>query len=159
MASDHIDFVTSKLTRDVLDDFCKRYNIHVHLSPELPGVHDTIRNAPEGKICVYTRFFELGNFRIPLSIFLLRIFEYFQIHLSQLFVLAACRISHREILCRVHGGVPTVPLFNKFYYAGVHNGWMTLEKWKDPKSLVVPVCYTAFLDSVKNWKDHFFFIK
>ena len=34
-----------------------------------------------------------------------------------------------------------------------------MEKRKGPKSLAVPVCYTAVLDSVKHWKDHFFFIK
>ena len=156
---DHIDAFKSKLSQGDVDDFCRKYNIPGHLLPEAPGVNDTIRNAPEGKIGVYTRFFELGNFRIPLSLFLLRVLEYFQIHLSQLSVLAACRISHFEILCRVHGGTPTVSLFRKFYYAGVHNGWMTLEKRRGPKSLQVPVCYTAVLDSVKHWKDRFFFVK
>ena len=99
------------------------------------------------------------NFRIPLSVFLLRVLQYYQIHLSQLSVLAACRISHFEIFCWALGGVPTVPLFRKFYYNGVNNGWMTLEKRKGPKDLVVPCCYTAVLDSVKNWKTHFFFVK
>ena len=159
MSVDHIDHVYSKMDQGAVDAFCQKYNIPGHLLPEAPGPCVTIRNAPAGKIGVYTRFFELGNFRIPLSSFLLSVLEYFQIHLSQLSVLAACRISHFEILCRVHGGVPTVPLFRKFYWAGVNNGWMTIEKRKGPKNVVVPVCYTAVLDSVKHWKDHFFFIK
>ena len=157
MTSDHIDTTYSKLSQGIVDAFCTKYNIPAHLLPEAPGPLVSIRNAPEGKIGVYTRFFEFGNFRIHLSAFLLSVLEYFQIHLSQLSVLAACRISHFEILCRVHGGVPTVPLFKKFYYYGVNCGWMTVEKRKGPKSLVVPVCYTAVLDSVKHWKDNFFF--
>ncbi|GJW49877.1 hypothetical protein Tco_0091228, partial [Tanacetum coccineum] len=36
------------------------------------------------------------------------ILEYFQINLSQLSVIAAAKVSHFEILCRVHGFVPTV---------------------------------------------------
>ncbi|PWA90794.1 transposase (putative), gypsy type [Artemisia annua] len=159
MAVDHIDHVYSKMDQGAVDEFCKRYNIPGHLLPEAPGSRVTIRNAPEGKIGVYTRFFELGNFRIPLSRFLLTVLEYYQIHLSQLSVLAACRVSHFEILCRVHGGIPTLSLFRKFYWVGVNNGWMTIEKRKGPKNVVIPVCYTAVLDSVKHWKDHFFFIK
>ena len=54
---DHIDSFRSKLTQEDVDDFCKKYNIPGHLLPEAPGVNDTIRNAPEGKIGVYTRFF------------------------------------------------------------------------------------------------------
>ena len=120
--TDHIDTTYSKLSQEAVDDFYRKYHIPVHLLPEAPGSGVNIRSAPEGKIGVYTRFFEMGNFRIPLSIFLLRVLEYFQIHLSQLSVLAACRISHFEILCRVHGGTPTVALFRKFYYSGVNNG-------------------------------------
>ena len=56
-------------------------------------------------------------------------------------------------------GGASLPLFRKFYYVGVNNGWLTIEKRRGPKSLVVPVCYTLVLDSVKHWKDHFFFIK
>jgi hypothetical protein len=73
MASDHIDTTYSKLSQEAFDEFCKKYNIPGHLLPEAPGPRVSIRNAPEGKIGVYTRFFELGNFRIPLSTFLLRV--------------------------------------------------------------------------------------
>ena len=159
MTADHVDTTYSKLSQVEVDEFCRKYHIPGHLLPEAPGPLTSIKDAPEGKIGVYTRFFEMGNFRIPLSAFLLKVLEYYQIHLSQLSVLAACRISHFDILCRVHGGVPTLPLFRKFYWAGVNNGWLTIEKRKGPKSLVAPVCYTLVLDGVKHWKDHFFFVK
>ena len=67
MVIDHIDHVYSRLDQNVVDEFCRKYYIPDHLLSEAPGPHATIRDAPEGKIRVYTRFFELGNFRVPLS--------------------------------------------------------------------------------------------
>ncbi|GJZ93208.1 hypothetical protein Tco_0665273 [Tanacetum coccineum] len=40
---------------------------------------------------MYTRFIEFANFQIPLSKFLLYILEYYQINLSQLFVIGAAK--------------------------------------------------------------------
>ncbi|GJV17539.1 hypothetical protein Tco_1362862 [Tanacetum coccineum] len=78
--------------------------------PELPSRNDRIRNSPVGKIGVYSRFFNFANYRVPLSQFLVDILEYFQINLSHLSVIAAVKVSHFEILCRVHGFVPTVEM-------------------------------------------------
>ncbi|GKC40627.1 hypothetical protein Tco_1053011, partial [Tanacetum coccineum] len=47
--------------------------------------------------------------------FLVDVLEYFSINLSQLSVIAAAKISHFEILCRVYGYVPTIGLFRRFY--------------------------------------------
>nr|GEX00557.1 putative reverse transcriptase domain-containing protein [Tanacetum cinerariifolium] len=49
------------------------FNIPAELRLELPGHEDIIKNAPAGKIGIYTRFLEFANFRIPLSRFLLRV--------------------------------------------------------------------------------------
>ncbi|GJS13207.1 hypothetical protein Tco_0407679 [Tanacetum coccineum] len=76
-----------------LDHFCNTYNISVDLGPELPGREDTIKDAPAGKIGIYTRFLEFANFRVPLSRFLLRVLEYYQINFSQLSVLGASKID------------------------------------------------------------------
>ncbi|GJW70792.1 gypsy type transposase [Tanacetum coccineum] len=46
----------------------------------------------------------------------IHILEYFQINLSQLSILAASKVSHFEILCRVHGFVPSVGNFCRSYY-------------------------------------------
>ncbi|PWA93043.1 hypothetical protein CTI12_AA075910 [Artemisia annua] len=60
MAIDHIDTTYSKLSQAEVDEFCKKYNIPGHLLPEAPGPFVSIKDAPAGKIGVYTRFFELG---------------------------------------------------------------------------------------------------
>nr|GEW47966.1 putative transposase (putative), gypsy type [Tanacetum cinerariifolium] len=70
---------------------------------------------PTEKIGVYTKFFEFANFRLPLSTFLVNVLTHYRINLSQLSVIAAAKVSHFEILCRVHGIEPTVGLFRCFY--------------------------------------------
>ncbi|GJX63737.1 hypothetical protein Tco_0296637 [Tanacetum coccineum] len=66
---------------------------------------------PTGKIGVYTRFFKFANFRLPLSTFLVDVLRYYRIHISQLSVIAAAKVSHFEILCRVHDCEPTLDAF------------------------------------------------
>ncbi|GJU84831.1 hypothetical protein Tco_1292377 [Tanacetum coccineum] len=84
----------STLTALEFDTFCNDYGKGDEFGPELPGPNYSIRDLPNGKICVYAR-----------------------IHISQLIVLGASQISHFEISCRTHGGVPTLYLFCRFYLA------------------------------------------
>ncbi|GJW81221.1 hypothetical protein Tco_0145196 [Tanacetum coccineum] len=65
------------------------------LHPELPGRGDRIVDFPEGKVGVYTKFFEFANFRIPISQFLFDILGHYQIHLSQLSVIGAAKVDER----------------------------------------------------------------
>nr|GEW61925.1 hypothetical protein [Tanacetum cinerariifolium] len=65
---------------------------------------------PTGKIGVYTRFFEYANFRLTLFTFFVNVPRYNHIHISQLSVIVAAKVSHFEILCRVQGFEPTVGL-------------------------------------------------
>ncbi|GJS04667.1 hypothetical protein Tco_0321175 [Tanacetum coccineum] len=109
---------------------------------------------PTAKIGVYTRFFEFANFRLPLSTFLVDVLRYYRIHISQLSVIAATKVSHFEILCRVHDCEPTVGLFRCFYVNFKKNGWMSFSK--RPGNDVV--CYTKPIDSLKGWNDRFFWV-
>ncbi|GJT35604.1 hypothetical protein Tco_0926023 [Tanacetum coccineum] len=109
---------------------------------------------PTGKIGVYTRFFEYANFRLPLSTFLVDVLRYYHIHISQLSVIAAAKVSHFEILCRVHGCEPTVGLFRCFYVNSKNKGWMSFSRRPGSDT----VCYTNPLDSLKGWNDHFFWV-
>ncbi|GJU36196.1 hypothetical protein Tco_1184550 [Tanacetum coccineum] len=106
---------------------------------------------PTGKIGVYTRFFEYANFRLPLSTFLVNVLGHYRIHISQLSVIGAAKVSHFEILYRVHGFEPTVGLFRCFYVNSKNKGWMSFSKSQGNDA----VCYTKPLDSLKSWNDHF----
>ncbi|GJX68407.1 hypothetical protein Tco_0304134 [Tanacetum coccineum] len=149
-----IDSLKSILTQSALDALCEKFYIPDAVHPELPGPNARIRNSPTGKIGVYSRFFDFANYWIPLSQFLVDILQYFQINLSQLSVIAAAKVSHFEILCRVHGFIPTVGNFHRFYINSKNKGWMSFSKSAENAS----VCYSRPLDLLKNWSDHFFWV-
>ncbi|GJS24287.1 hypothetical protein Tco_0452919 [Tanacetum coccineum] len=109
---------------------------------------------PTGKIGVYTRFFEYANFQLPLSTFLVDMLRYYHIHISQLYVIGAAKVSHFEILCRVHDFEPTVGLFRCFYVNSKNKCWMSFSKRHGNDV----VCYTKTLDSLKSWNDRFFWV-
>ncbi|GKD06610.1 hypothetical protein Tco_1181584 [Tanacetum coccineum] len=152
-----IDSFHSNITALEFDTFCNDYGIGEEFGPELPGPNDTIRNFLQGKIGVYTRFFEFANFRLPLSTFFLRVLSHFGIHISQLSVLGAAHVSHFEISCQAHGGTPTVRLFRRFYLAiRLPTGWITFEKRRKRKNTTVPTYYLDPFDSLKGWREKFF---
>ncbi|GKD82381.1 hypothetical protein Tco_1349220, partial [Tanacetum coccineum] len=106
MVANSIDSVTSILTQKELDLFCATYNISAELRPKLPGREDTIKDSPKGKIGIYTRFIEFANFRIPLSRFLFRVLEYYQINFSQLSVLGKVPLNNGWLSFSRHGSTP-----------------------------------------------------
>ncbi|GJU53350.1 hypothetical protein Tco_1227064 [Tanacetum coccineum] len=79
-----LEDTVSTISGEYLLEFTSWYGIPEGLHPELPGLEETIMDFPEGKVGVYTKFFEFENYRIPLSQFLFEILGYYQIHLSQL---------------------------------------------------------------------------
>ncbi|GJQ98454.1 hypothetical protein Tco_0009593 [Tanacetum coccineum] len=68
--------------------------------------------------------------------------------------LPGSKVSHFEIICRVHGFEPTVGLFRCFYVNSKNKGWMSFSKRQGYDA----VCYTKPLDSLKGWNDHFFWV-
>nr|GEY59332.1 transposase (putative), gypsy type [Tanacetum cinerariifolium] len=139
----------SKFVTDV-----KLFHIPEDVHSQLPSPNQTTHEMSVEKIGVYTRFFEYDNFRLPLSTFLVNVLRHFRINLSQLSVIAAAKVSHFEILCRVHNIEPTVGLFRCFYVNSKNKGWMSFSKRSDNDV----VCYTKPIDSLKHWNDHFFWV-
>ncbi|GJU68647.1 hypothetical protein Tco_1254906 [Tanacetum coccineum] len=90
-----LENAVSTISQEYLLEFTSEYGIPEDLHPELPGPEDTIIDFPEGKVGVYTRFFEFVNFHIPISQFLFDILGYYQIHMSQLSVIGAAKVDER----------------------------------------------------------------
>ncbi|GJX83442.1 gypsy type transposase [Tanacetum coccineum] len=149
-----VTVIKSVLIQKGLDTLCQTFHIPDDVHLQLPSPNQTIHEMPTRKIGVYTRFFEYANFRLPLSTFLVNVLRYYRINLSQLSVIATAKVSHFEILCRVHGIEPTVGLFHCFYVNSKNKGWMSFSKCPDSDA----VCYTKPLDSLKCWNDHFFWV-
>ncbi|GJV61514.1 hypothetical protein Tco_1467614 [Tanacetum coccineum] len=133
-----LEDAVSTISEEYLLEFTYEYGIPEDLHPELPGPEETIVDFLEGKVDVYTKFFEFANYRIPLSQFLFDVLGYYQIHLSQLLVIGAAKVSHFEVTCHVLNIIPTLNLFRVFYIPSYNSGWMSFSK---------P------LDSLKNWNN------
>ncbi|GKD66797.1 hypothetical protein Tco_1308905 [Tanacetum coccineum] len=146
--------IKSVVTQKALKIFCETFHIPDDVHPELPSPNQTIHEMPTGKIGVYTRFFEYTNFRLPLSNFLVNVLKHYHIHISQPSVIAAAKVSHFEIMCRVHGFEPKVGLFHCFYVNSTNKGWLSHSKHQGNDV----VCYTKPIDSLKGWNDHFFWV-
>ncbi|GJY00619.1 hypothetical protein Tco_0357637 [Tanacetum coccineum] len=145
----------STISQEYLLEFASEYYIPKNLHPELPGPGDHIVDFLEGKVGIYTKKFEFANFRIPVSQFLFDILRYYQIHLSQLSVIGAAKVSRFKINCRILNIIPTVNLFRVFYVSSYNSGWMDFSKRPGKNT---PQCYTKPLDSLKNWNNRFFWV-
>ncbi|GJZ12885.1 hypothetical protein Tco_0548115 [Tanacetum coccineum] len=150
-----LEQAVSIISQEYLQLFCSDYFIPESLHPELPGPEDAIVNFPEGKIGVYCKFFEFANYRIPITQFLFDLLGHYQIHLSQLSVIGAAKVSQFEINCRVLNVIPTVDLFRVFYIPSYQSGWMSFAKRPGKDT---PQCYVKPLDSLKNWNNRFFWV-
>ncbi|GKA26011.1 hypothetical protein Tco_0712120 [Tanacetum coccineum] len=157
MVRDTIQLKTavSTISQEYLVEFTSEYGITEDLHPKLPSPGDRIVDFPEGKVGVYTKFFEFANFRIPIPQFLFYILGHYQIHLSQLSVIGAAKVSHFEINYRVLNIIPVLNLFCVFYVPSYNSGWMSFSKRPGKNT---PQCYTKPLDSLKNWNNRFFWV-
>nr|GEV42531.1 hypothetical protein [Tanacetum cinerariifolium] len=61
-----LENVVSTISQEDLLEFTSEYGILESLHPELPGPTDPIMEFPEGKVGVYTKFFEFTNFHMDL---------------------------------------------------------------------------------------------
>ncbi|GJX85748.1 hypothetical protein Tco_0336522 [Tanacetum coccineum] len=150
-----LEGAVSNISGEYLLEFTSEYGIPESLHPELPGLGETIVDFPKGKVGVYTKFFEFANYHIPLSQFLFDILGYYQIHMSQLSVIDAAKVSNFEINCRVQNIIPTLNLFRVFYVPSFNLGWISFSKRPGKNT---PQCYTKPLDSLKNWNNRFFWV-
>ncbi|GJZ52136.1 hypothetical protein Tco_0606651 [Tanacetum coccineum] len=150
-----LEDAVSTIFEEYLLEFTSEYGIPESLHPELSGPEKNIVDFPDGKVGVYTKFFEFANYRIPLSQFLFDVLGYYQIHLSQLSVIGAAKVSHFEINFRVLNIILTLNLFCVFYVPSYNSRWMSFSKRPGKNT---PQCYTKPLDSLKNWNNRFFWV-
>nr|GEY30423.1 hypothetical protein [Tanacetum cinerariifolium] len=133
MGRDTVELETAvnTISHEYLLEFTSEYGVPETLHLELPGPEDRIVDFPNGKVGVYTRFFEFANFRFPLSQFLFDVLGYYQIHLSQLSVIGAAKVSHFEINCRVLNIILTLSMFRVFYTPSFN--WNNSFFWVDER--------------------------
>ena len=107
----------SAMDEDDLRQFSSDYFIPLDVHPEVPDVNACIADFPAGKIGLYTRFFEYASYRVPISMFLSNVLNFYNLHISQLHCIGAAKISnvapyHRPFPCVLpHNVVAWVGIF------------------------------------------------
>ncbi|GJS39062.1 reverse transcriptase domain-containing protein [Tanacetum coccineum] len=134
-------------------EFTSEYYIPFALHPAVPAAGASIADFPEGKVGVYTRFFEFANQRVPLSLFMCNVLNHYRLHISQLHCIGAAKISNFEVNCRLLAINPTVHLFRAFYHTSWSNGWVSFSKRAGRLQ-----CYTEKLDALRRWREMFFWV-
>ncbi|GJR68211.1 hypothetical protein Tco_0014276 [Tanacetum coccineum] len=140
-------------TDEELLEFTSEYYIPFALHPVVPAASASIADFPEGKVGVYTRFFEFANQRVPLSLFMCNVLNHYRLHISQLHCIGAAKISNFEVNCRLLAINPTVHLFRAFYHTSWSNGWVSFSKRAGRLQ-----CYTEKLDALRRWREMFFWV-
>ena len=120
--------ITSEIDEDKIRQFCSDHFIPLDVHPEVPEANACIADFPDGKIGLYTRFFEYANQRVPISLFLSNILNFYHLHISQLHCIGELKISNFKINCRLLAVRPTLNLFRAFYHTTWLHGWVSLMK-------------------------------
>ncbi|GJZ87789.1 hypothetical protein Tco_0659399 [Tanacetum coccineum] len=144
---------TSEIIDEELREFTSEYYIPFALHPVVPAASASIADFPEGKVGVYTRFFEFANQHVPLSLFMCNVLNHYRLHISQLHCIGATKITNFEVNCRLLAINPTVHLFCAFYHTSWSNGWVSFSKRAGHLQ-----CYTEKLDALRRWREMFFWV-
>ncbi|MFS7948064.1 hypothetical protein Hanom_Chr06g00555591 [Helianthus anomalus] len=116
------------------DKFLQDYQNPGFLNPKLPALNKPIYLFLPGKFPLYTRVCNFVNYRIPFTKYLIKVLQFFRVHLSQVNPFGLSRINHFEISYRALGQKPDLDVVRK--------------------SIPSPASQEKL--SLKNWKDHFF---
>ncbi|KAJ0435393.1 hypothetical protein HanIR_Chr17g0892831 [Helianthus annuus] len=150
---DNMSASVSVLTQRQLNKFVREYDIPLDLDPALPLKDETIRPFRQGKFPLYTRVCNFANYRVPFSKFLIKVLQFFRVHISQVNPFGLSRVSHFEISCRAQDRKPNLNVFRYFYEFITAGDWYTFAHRKG-----IPPPSSDERSSLKNWKDNFFWL-
>ncbi|KAF5769300.1 hypothetical protein HanXRQr2_Chr14g0646621 [Helianthus annuus] len=150
---DNLADSVSVLTPRQFDKFIREYRIPLDLHPVLPSRTEAIYPFRQGKFPFYTRVCNFANYRVPFSRFLIRVLQFFRVHVCQVNPFGLSRINHFEISCRALDQKPDLNVFRYFYEFITAGDWYTFAHRKN-----VPSPSSNERSSLKNWKDNFFWL-
>ncbi|MFS7978469.1 hypothetical protein Hanom_Chr10g00915841 [Helianthus anomalus] len=150
---DNMSECMSVLTQRQLDKFVRDYRIPMDLRLVLPSKDEPIYPFRQGKFPFYTRVCNFANYRVPFSRFLIRVLQFFRVHISQVNPFGLSRISHFELSCRAQDRRPDLNVFRYFYKFITAGDWYIFAHRRG-----VPYPSSDERSSLKNWKDNFFLL-
>ncbi|KAJ0537398.1 hypothetical protein HanHA300_Chr08g0263031 [Helianthus annuus] len=147
------DLPVLKWTKKTFD----RLMLNVQMPPEYgafyPSEGDTGADAPAGYVTLWADFFGDCNLRLPLTVFVVEILEWYKIHISQLSPFGMIQIRNFESTFRALGIEPTVGDFRRFYQMTVSLGFFSFRQRDGSPKLMTPP------KGMTKWKMKFFYIK
>ncbi|KAJ0868487.1 hypothetical protein HanRHA438_Chr12g0575151 [Helianthus annuus] len=118
-----------------------------------PSEGDTGADAPAGYVTMWADFFGDCNLRLPLTVFVVEVLEWYKVHISQLSPFGMIRIRNFEFTFRALGIEPTVGDFRRFYQMTVSLGFFSFRQREGSPKLMTPP------KGMTMWKKKFFYIK
>ncbi|KAJ0626850.1 hypothetical protein HanHA89_Chr01g0018661 [Helianthus annuus] len=103
-----------------------------------PQEGDTGADALVGFITLWADFFYDGYLRLPLTVFVAEVLEYYHIHISQLSPFGMFRIRNFEYTFHAHGLEIFVENFRRFYQLTVNIGFFSFNQRYGSTKLITP---------------------
>ncbi|MFS7923011.1 hypothetical protein Hanom_Chr03g00255791 [Helianthus anomalus] len=118
-----------------------------------PQESDTGADDPAGYVTMWADFFGDCNLRLPLTVFVADVLEWYKLHISQLSPFVMIRVQNFEYTFRALGIEPTVGDFRRFYQLTVSLGFFSFRQRDSSPKLMTPP------KGITKWKTKFFYIK
>ncbi|MFS7935453.1 hypothetical protein Hanom_Chr05g00403651 [Helianthus anomalus] len=118
-----------------------------------PQEGDTTGDAPAGHVTMFADFFGVCNLRLPLTVFVAEVLEWYKLHISQLSPFGMIRVRNFKYTFGAFGIEPTVGDFRRFYQISVSMGFFSFRQRDSSPKLMDPP------KGLTKWKTMFFYIK
>ncbi|GJY41197.1 hypothetical protein Tco_0428467 [Tanacetum coccineum] len=150
---------TCILTKEELSDFLATYDIPSEYKVMLPKSNQTIYDAPDRFIGLYTHCFSLANLKLPLPKFFYDVLHYYHIHLSRLNPFGCAILTTFAVMCKAYGGEPIVELFRCFFNLYPGGQWLTFSK-RSEKHIpnLLPKWLGRYPNNVRTFLDPILFL-
>ncbi|KAJ0575789.1 hypothetical protein HanPSC8_Chr05g0193851 [Helianthus annuus] len=142
-----------KLTESAFGQLMTNIQMLIAYGAIYPQEGDTAGDAPAGYISMFADWFEICNLRLPLTVFIVDLLEYYNIHTSQLSPLGMIRARHFEYTFRAQNVVPLVEDFRRFYHMTKMLGFFSFRMQDGAPELMSPP------KGLTKWKTKFFYVK
>nr|GEX13756.1 zinc finger, CCHC-type [Tanacetum cinerariifolium] len=147
---------TCTLMKNKLSKFLTTYGIPSEYKVMPPKSNQTIYDAHDGFVGLYTHCFSLAYLKLPIPKFFCDVIEYIHVHVSRLNPFGCVKLSTFAVRCKAYNGEPMVELFRGFFNLYPHGQWLTFAK--RPKK-DVPNLLPKFITRTEDWKGQFFYVK
>ncbi|KAM0034110.1 hypothetical protein Hdeb2414_s0016g00493601 [Helianthus debilis subsp. tardiflorus] len=118
-----------------------------------PQEGDTAADAPTGYVTLWADFFGVCNLRLPLTVFVVDVLEWYKLHISQFSPFGMTRIRNLEYTFRAFGIEPTLGDFRRCYQMTMSMGFFSFRQRDGSHTLMTPP------KGLMKWKTKFFYVK